>query len=88
MAGTIVTYKKGKLYQIDLAQLQSDPNQPRKYMDPMALEEMTASIVKHGVLEPILFRMGSCPRFRASARRSSSWPALTIQLGQRTRRPP
>ena len=58
MAGTIVTYKKGKLYQLELAQLQSDPSQPRKYMDRMALEEMTASILKHGVLEPILFRVG------------------------------
>lgn len=50
------TYEKGKLYNIALSDLHTDPNQPRKFMDPTALEELTASIVKHGVLEPILFR--------------------------------
>lgn len=34
MADTTVTYEKGKLYQLELAQLQADPNQPRKSMDP------------------------------------------------------
>lgn len=57
MADTTVTYVKGKLYQLDLAQLQTDPKQPRKYLDPQALEELAASIAKHGVLEPILFRV-------------------------------
>ena len=57
MADTTVTYEKGKLYQLDPVQLQSDPSQPRKYMDPLAMEEMTASVAKHGVLEPILFRV-------------------------------
>ena len=56
MTETTITYKKGKLYQLDLTQLQADPNQPRKYVDPQALDELAASIVKHGVLEPILFR--------------------------------
>lgn len=51
-----VTYEKGKLYNIALSDLYPDPNQPRKFMDPTALDELTASITKHGVLEPILFR--------------------------------
>lgn len=34
MADTTVTYDKGKLYQLELAQLRTDPNQPRKYLDP------------------------------------------------------
>jgi ParB family chromosome partitioning protein len=59
MADTTVTYDKGNLYQLDPAQLQADPNQPRKYLDPQALEELAASIVKHGVLEPILFRVAA-----------------------------
>ena len=50
------TYVRNQLYNINLADLQPDPNQPRKYMDPTALEELTASIRQHGVLEPILFR--------------------------------
>jgi ParB family chromosome partitioning protein len=50
------TYEKGQLYQIPLADLLVDPNQPRKYMDPQALEDLVASIAQHGVLTPILFR--------------------------------
>ena len=57
MADATVTYKKGKLYQLDMAQLQTDPNQPRKYLDPQVLDELAASIAQHGVLEPILFRV-------------------------------
>ena len=49
-------YVKGQLYNITLSDLHPDPNQPRKFMDPTALEELTASIKQHGVLEPILFR--------------------------------
>lgn len=49
-------YEKGKIFQLDPNQLKTDPGQPRKYMDPIALEEMTASVIKHGVLQPILFR--------------------------------
>ena len=44
MAETTVTYEKGKLYHLDLTQLQTDPGQPRKYIDPQALDELAASI--------------------------------------------
>ena len=50
------TYERNQLYNINLADLQPDPNQPRKYLDATALDELTASITQHGVLEPILFR--------------------------------
>ena len=50
------TYERNQLYNIKLADLQPDPNQPRKYLDAAALNELTASIAQHGVLEPILFR--------------------------------
>jgi ParB family chromosome partitioning protein len=56
MADPTGAYEKGKLYQLDLAHLQADPNQPRKFMDPQALEDLTESIRQHGVLMPILFR--------------------------------
>lgn len=49
-------YVKGRLYKIKIAELQADPNQARKYMDPIALDELTASIQKLGVLTPIQFR--------------------------------
>ncbi|MCX5827301.1 MAG: ParB N-terminal domain-containing protein, partial [Deltaproteobacteria bacterium] len=50
------TYTPNQLYSVPLAELQADPNQPRKYLDSQALEELTASVVQHGILEPILFR--------------------------------
>jgi len=50
------SYVRNKLYLINLSDLQPDPNQPRKYLDSAALDELTASIVQHGVLVPILFR--------------------------------
>ncbi len=52
-------YEKGKLYTLAVREVMNDPNQPRKYMDPQALKELSASIQKHGVLEPVLFRKGS-----------------------------
>jgi len=51
-----VVYEKGILYELSLSNLQPDFNQPRKVIDAAALEELTDSIAKHGVLEPILFR--------------------------------
>ncbi|MDD5169118.1 MAG: hypothetical protein PHN75_09890 [Syntrophales bacterium] len=33
------TYTSNQLYSIPLADLQPDPNQPRKYLDPAALDE-------------------------------------------------
>lgn len=50
------TYLKGRIYKLDVNSLQADPLQPRRYLDPGALNELAASIQKHGVLQPILFR--------------------------------
>jgi ParB family chromosome partitioning protein len=49
---------KGKLYDLNIAVLRPDPEQPRKYLDEQALAELQASIVRHGVLQPILVRKG------------------------------
>ena len=54
-----VTYKKGKLYDLPIIDLKPDPNQPRKSMDPQALEELAASIKTHGIIQPILFRVAA-----------------------------
>ena len=54
-----VTYEKGKLYDLNIADLQPDPEQPRKYFDEQALAELRASIEKHGVLQPVLVRQGA-----------------------------
>lgn len=51
-------YEKGKLYNIYVIDFRKDPNQPRKYFDSEALEELAASIKKHGILLPVLFLPG------------------------------
>lgn len=47
---------KGKMYLIDTNRLSTDPDQPRKFFDPQPLSELQASILKHGILQPILVR--------------------------------
>ena len=47
----------GRLYEMPLADLQPDPNQPRKYLDPVALDELTESVKQQNVVAPILFRV-------------------------------
>jgi len=51
------TYKKGKLYELPITYLNPDPDQPRKSLDPQALEELVASVKTYGVIQPILFRI-------------------------------
>ena len=51
------TYKKGKLYDLPIIDLKTDPNQPRKSIDFEALEELAASIKTHGIIQPLLFRV-------------------------------
>ena len=56
MVATVTTYTKGKLYRLKLVDLLPDPNQARKFMDPIALNELVTSILKFGVMVPIQFR--------------------------------
>lgn len=58
METTQPVYEKGQLYQLDLKDLYPDPEQPRKFFDEQALAELQASLVSHGVLQPILVRQG------------------------------
>ncbi|HAJ25908.1 MAG TPA: hypothetical protein DCG53_01445 [Syntrophus sp. (in: bacteria)] len=51
------TYVRNQLYSIPLADLQPDPSQPRKYFDPVTLEELTASVARNSVMTPIFFRI-------------------------------
>ena len=73
-------YEKGQLYQIPLTDLQADPNQPRKFMDPQALEDLAASIAQHGVLTPILFRVAPAT---AQSSALSTQNLLLIVAGER-----
>lgn len=64
------TFEKGKLYHLPIIDFWTDPFQPRKYFDPLALAELADSIRKHGILQPVLF----CPGEQGS---------VTIVAGER-----
>ena len=50
-------YIPGQLYLINVNELLTDSDQPRKYMDPAALTEMVESITEHGIIQPPTFRI-------------------------------
>jgi ParB family chromosome partitioning protein len=52
----MATYATNRLYQVPLSDLRTDPNQSRKHMDPVALDELTDSVRQWGIIEPIICR--------------------------------
>lgn len=54
-----ITYEPRALYKLNISDLSPDPNQPRKFIDQKAIDELAASIKLHEVLQPILFRQGA-----------------------------
>ena len=77
---TVEMYEKGKLYDLPITYLNPDPNQPRKSIDPQALEELVSSIKTHGIIQPILFRVAP----EASGIISPDYPGgLLIVAGER-----
>ena len=75
-----VTYKKGKLYDLPIIDLKPDPNQPRKSMDPQALEELTASVKRVGIIQPLLFRVDAAT---AQSSALSTQNLLLVVAGER-----
>jgi ParB family transcriptional regulator, chromosome partitioning protein len=63
------TYVPNQLYSIPLAELLPDPNQPRKYFDPVAMEELTASVKQNNVMAPIFFRVENGVKFIVAGER-------------------
>lgn len=53
---TVVNGEKIALIQIEVSRLQSGKYQPRKEMDETALNELSASIKQHGIMQPIVIR--------------------------------
>ena len=68
------------MYDVPIGDLRTDPNQPRKSIDPEAQEEMNASVRTYGIIQPILFRRG----FIASPSiQDPPQPALIVVAGER-----
>src|SRR5438477_12269853 len=57
-APDITTEERRSTDSIALADVRPNPYQPRTQFDPVALEELKASIHEHGVLQPIVVRRG------------------------------
>jgi ParB family transcriptional regulator, chromosome partitioning protein len=51
--------KKRELVEVPLSDISKDKNQPRKYFDKDAMNDLANSIGKHGVLQPIILRKSS-----------------------------
>ena len=45
---------KDEVKMIKIEELRSNPYQPRKNFDPIALQELSKSIKEHGVFQPII----------------------------------
>lgn len=74
---------------IPIGALRFNPQQPRKYIDPEGLKELTESVRRHGVLEPILVRpVGESYELIAGERRTKaaseaglkSIPAVVLEV--------
>lgn len=50
--------REGSLVDLPLAQIRPNPYQPRQDVDPVALEELKASIRQAGLLQPVVVRTG------------------------------
>jgi ParB family chromosome partitioning protein len=51
--------KNGKYALVDVNEIKLDPNQPRKFFDPVKQEEIDRSVKTRGVLQPLLVRIGA-----------------------------
>ena len=57
-AAAVPLYEARTLYQVPIAVVREDPDQPRKSFDAQGLAEMVESVAKHGIIQPVLFRRG------------------------------
>jgi len=48
--------QNGTFFNIDIDLIKPNPNQPRKYFDELALQELSDSIKQSGVIQPIIIR--------------------------------
>ncbi|MBU8914833.1 ParB/RepB/Spo0J family partition protein [Bacillus sp. FJAT-29953] len=53
---TMEAGKEETIQEIKLKDLRPNPYQPRKHFQPEAIEELKASILEHGILQPIIVR--------------------------------
>ena len=55
-AASSTQMQNGTFMMVDTNLIQPDPNQPRKYFDPVALEELAESVKANNLIQPIVIR--------------------------------
>src|SRR5204863_131141 len=68
--------REGSLVELAIADIRPNPYQPRRDVDPAALEELKASILKAGLLQPVVVRTAPATTrapWRRSPRKPSTW---------------
>lgn len=55
--------KGGNVSEIEMSKIFANPNQPRKVFDETALQELSSSIKKHGVIMPIIVNKSAGDRY-------------------------
>jgi len=71
---------KKEVREIEISQIRTNPYQPRKMFDPESLEELSASIREHGVLQPILVRqIGNIYELIAGERRLQASQKINLE---------
>ena len=66
-AQTYTKFPDGSFKIIPIEDILPDPNQPRKYFDSLALEELAESIKQKGVLQPVIVRVDEEDKFHLVA---------------------
>ena len=72
----VQTEGSSNLSEIDIAQIEPNPNQPRREFDPEALQELANSIRELGIIQPITLRKVNDHKFQIIAgerRWRASW---------------
>lgn len=61
------TPQKGRLIEIPITDIDTNPNQPRKYFSPNAINELAESVKQHGLIQPITVRKGHRSKYELVA---------------------
>jgi len=72
----------GKI-EVNLYDIDTNPNQPRKTFDPEKLAELASSIKRHGVVQPILVKKNGARYMFVSTTGTVISPAAIAQRGRR-----
>lgn len=60
-------YEDGTFYQVEIKDIKTNPNQPRKYFNQKALQDLSNSIKEKGVLQPVIIAIDNDRQIRLVA---------------------